>query len=138
MAEKPAPKPRKPKAIKETKPLKRSSLELVFDRQLRDSGITELYIIEHKFHPTRRWRLDYYFPRIQLGLEIQGGTWTNGGHSRGSGVTSDLEKKEALLLAGIRLYELDGGKTGRVMSGHGINILKQLIEQWDNENDKNN
>jgi hypothetical protein len=121
------------KITPELKAFKRSSLEKIFDRQLQLSGITEPYEIEYKFHPKRKWRLDYYFPRIKLAVEIQGGTWINGGHSRGVGVTADMEKKESLLLMGIWLYEIEGGKNGRVISGHGVKVLQQLIEKLSNQ-----
>jgi hypothetical protein len=31
---------------------------------------------EHKFHPKRRWRIDYYLPTLRIGIEIEGGVWS--------------------------------------------------------------
>lgn len=54
-----------------------------------------------KFHPHRRWRWDFSweFADIKLAVEIQGGTWTKGGHTTGTGINADYEKwREAVRL----------------------------------------
>lgn len=53
---------------------------------------------EYKFHPKRRWRIDFAFPEIQLAVEIEGGVWTQGRHTRGSGFVKDMEKYNNLTL----------------------------------------
>lgn len=56
-------------------------------------------IREYRFHPERRWRFDLASPKFLLAIEIDGGTWTYGRHSRGTGIANDCEKyNEALLL----------------------------------------
>ena len=69
---------------------------------------------EFRFHPSRKWRFDYAFPLHMLAVEIEGGLWTNGRHSRGQGAIADLEKySEAAILGWRILYatpqELDNG-----------------------------
>lgn len=56
---------------------------------------------EYKFHPTRKWRLDWAFPDIKLAIEQDGGVWAQkyGGKSRhfyGSGAIADMKKMNAL------------------------------------------
>lgn len=58
---------------------------------------------EYKFHPSRKWRFDYAFPLHMLAVEIEGGLWTNGRHSRGSGAIADLEKYSEAAILGWRL-----------------------------------
>lgn len=60
---------------------------------------------EHKFHPTRKWRIDYFFRRgdLKLGLEIEGGAWTGGRHTRGKGFLGDIEKYNAAAIEGITI-----------------------------------
>lgn len=49
-------------------------------------------VTEHRFHPTRRWRFDYAWPEKMVAVEVQGGIWTRGAHSRGVGLTRDYAK----------------------------------------------
>jgi len=60
---------------------------------------------EYRFHPTRRWRLDYAWPEHKLAVEIEGGAFARipGRHTRGAGFRSDLEKYNELALAGWSL-----------------------------------
>jgi hypothetical protein len=62
-------------------------------------------VAEYRFHPKRRWRFDYAWPDRLLALEVEGGLWVNGRHSRGSGAVADLEKySEAAILGWKILY----------------------------------
>lgn len=61
---------------------------------------------EHKFHPKRRWRIDYYLPTLRIGIEIEGGVWTGGRHTHPAGFTKDMEKYNTAALMGIAIYRL--------------------------------
>lgn len=50
------------------------------------------YEQEYKFHPTRKWSLDFAWPSVKLAVELNGGTFTRGRHTRGAGVEADYEK----------------------------------------------
>lgn len=58
---------------------------------------------EYKFDPVRRWRIDYAFPAERIAVEIEGGVYTRGRHTRGKGFENDMEKYNALAEAGWRL-----------------------------------
>lgn len=58
---------------------------------------------EYRFHPHRRWRFDYAFPLQMLAVEIEGGLWTNGRHSRGKGAIADIEKYSEAAILGWRI-----------------------------------
>lgn len=58
---------------------------------------------EYRFHPTRRWRFDYAFPANMLAIEIEGGSWTGGRHTRGLGFQKDLEKYNEAAIMGWRI-----------------------------------
>ena len=63
-------------------------------------GLPEIPIREYKFHPTRRWRFDLAFIDHKLAIEIEGGVWIRGRHTRGSGFISDMDKyNNAVLLS---------------------------------------
>jgi len=47
---------------------------------------------EVKFHPKRMWRFDYCFPSLWIALEVEGGAWSNGRHTRGKGFLGDMDK----------------------------------------------
>lgn len=47
---------------------------------------------EHKFHPDRKWRFDFAHVATKTAIEIEGGTWNGGRHTRGSGYSKDCEK----------------------------------------------
>jgi very-short-patch-repair endonuclease len=51
-------------------------------------------VVEHKFHPVRRWRFDYAVPRIKLAVEYDGysSTGHQGRHASLVGMTGDAEK----------------------------------------------
>ena len=53
------------------------------------------WVPEHKFHPERKWRFDFAAPPAMVALEIEGGVWTRGRHSRGAGMIADMHKYNA-------------------------------------------
>ncbi len=59
---------------------------------------------EFRFHPQRRWRWDFAWPLELIAVEIQGGIWTKGRHSRGKGQLGDMEKMNAGVLLGWRIF----------------------------------
>lgn len=56
--------------------------------------------LERRFHPRRRWRFDLAWPAQKVAVEIEGGTWVNGRHTRPAGYAGDLEKYNSAALAG--------------------------------------
>lgn len=59
---------------------------------------------EYKFHATRKWRFDFCWPEAKVALEVQGGIWSGGRHSRGSGLVKEHEKLNAAAHAGYRIF----------------------------------
>jgi very-short-patch-repair endonuclease len=55
---------------------------------------------EYRFHPVRRWRFDAAWVEQKVAVEIQGGSWINGGHSRAGHQASDMEKLNTAQLMG--------------------------------------
>lgn len=68
-----------------------SSLEALFLIQCRAHGIPAPET-EHRFHERRRWRFDMAWPDKMVAVEIEGGVWNGGRHTRGSGFEADAEK----------------------------------------------
>lgn len=61
---------------------------------------------EFKFHDVRRWRFDFALPSQRIAIEIEGGVWSGGRHSRGAGFTQDCEKYLEAALLGWRVVRL--------------------------------
>lgn len=59
---------------------------------------------EYKFHPKRRWRIDFAWPNIKLAIEIEGGAFVEGRHTRPIGFSKDIEKYNNLTLMGWYLF----------------------------------
>lgn len=79
-----------------------------------DIGVT--CVKEHRFHPVRKWRFDYAIPEHKIALEVEGGVWTAGRHTRPQGFLGDIEKYNTATLMGWKVLrttpdELYGLKT---------------------------
>lgn len=64
---------------------------------------------EVEFHPTRKWRFDFCHIETKVAVEVEGGIWTNGAHSRGKHFESDAEKYNAALEMGFAVFRLSEG-----------------------------
>jgi hypothetical protein len=81
---------------------------------------------EFRFHPTRRWRWDWAWAqsRPPLALEIDGGLFIRGRHSRGAGQEADMEKRAAGLLLGWRILIVS---PRMLQDGRALAWLEQLL-----------
>lgn len=58
---------------------------------------------EYRFHPLRRWRFDFCWTSRLVALEVQGGLFVQGRHSRGAGLVKEHEKLNAAAALGWRV-----------------------------------
>lgn len=58
---------------------------------------------EYKFLPNRKFRFDFCWPDKMLAVEVEGGVWIGGRHTRGSGFVKDMEKYNLATCAGWRI-----------------------------------
>lgn len=107
-----------------------SDLEEILKYQIKLSGLPEPEI-EYKFHETRRWRFDFAYPDIKLAIEIEGGTWTKGRHTRGAGFEADCRKYAAAMELGWNVYRCTGGM---VKSGEALSTIEILIDMSNKRN----
>ena len=97
-----------------------SRLEEAFALQLRAYKIP--YEREKRFAPPRRFRFDFLVGK--LAIELQGGVYSQGAHSRGKGQERDFEKNYLALLEGYKVLYVSGDQ---VRSGEAIEWVKSLI-----------
>ncbi len=94
---------------KPKKPSQSSVLENKFRLLWSTISKTEL-VEEHRFHDTRKWRLDFAHIEAKVGIEIQGGIWNGGRHGRGYGIAQDNEKSNEAIFCGWVIIKLAGNQ----------------------------
>jgi very-short-patch-repair endonuclease len=101
-----------------------SNAELALGWQARVTSLPEP-VTEVPFDPVRRWRFDMARPAHKVAVEIEGGSWTNARHSRGSGFEADCEKYNAAALLGWIVLRV----TPRMIDdGRALRLIEQAIE----------
>lgn len=74
--------------------------------------------------PGRRFRWDVVFPEQKVAVELQGGVFANGRHTRGAGFESDCEKAALGQIAGYICLSLT---PGMVESGLALTLIEQAL-----------
>ncbi len=80
---------------------------------------------EYRFHPTRKWRFDAAIPALKIAIEIEGGVWTNGRHTRGSGAIADMEKYNEAAKLGWFVYRFH---SNAVKNGNAVQFLRGVLD----------
>lgn len=102
--------------------MKQSEPEILMQHYLRELHLN--FEREYRFHPVRRFRLDFFLPDHRIGIECEGGTWINGRHNRGKGFESDLRKYNEAERMGIRIFRFT---TNMIRCGEAKCFLKDLF-----------
>ena len=100
-----------------------SALEETLAFQLTALGIP--FVREYKAVPGRKFPFDFAFPEARLLVEVQGGTYTVGAHSTGTGLARDYEKINLAQLHGWRCLQFDGKA---VKSGEAAKTIQEALE----------
>jgi very-short-patch-repair endonuclease len=79
---------------------------------------------EHRFC-TRRWRFDYAFIKAKLAVEIEGGIFIRGRHSRGKGMLADMDKYNSATIYGWSILRF---VPDQVEKGTAALTIKQWFE----------
>jgi hypothetical protein len=79
---------------------------------------------EYRFDAERKWSFDLAWPALRLAVEINGGAWTNGRHTRGQGYINDLEKLNRAQLAGWLVLQFT---PEQAMDGTALAVIEQAI-----------
>lgn len=79
---------------------------------------------EYKFHPTRRWRFDFAYLDAMIAIEVEGGVWNQGRHTRPSGFEGDCEKYNEAAICGWSIIRVTGKM---INSGMAIDQISRAI-----------
>lgn len=84
---------------------KRDGLAENMALQLRARALVDGMFRELEFARAigRKWRFDFAWPARHVALEVEGGTWTGGAHTRGAHFESDCEKYAIAAIQGWRV-----------------------------------
>lgn len=102
---------------------KRSRLEVAYQHQANALKFPT-FEMEYVFAPPRKWRFDFAWPSRMVAVEIEGGTWINGGHSRGSAFEKDAEKYNTAALLGWKVLRFT---TNMVRDGRAADVTKKAL-----------
>lgn len=81
-------------------------------------------VAEHRFDPERKWRFDYAWPDRKVALEVEGGAWTGGRHTRAAGFLADMEKYNRAVILGWRVLRCT---PDTLLTAGTIDMLKSLL-----------
>lgn len=100
-----------------------SELEMALYTRLERAGLP-LGEGQYRFVPGRLYRLDRAWSDERVGVEIQGGLWVNGAHSRGSGVERDCVKLSIAAALGWRVLPIS---KAMIESGQAVELIAQAL-----------
>ena len=80
---------------------------------------------EHKFHDMRKWRLDFAIIDLKIGIEIEGGVWSCGAHTRGKGFIEDMEKYNAAVSFGWVILRFTPQDLNKITT---FEMIKKVVE----------
>lgn len=81
---------------------------------------------EYRFAPPRRYRADFAYPERKLLIEVEGGVWTRGRHTRGKGFQDDCFKYNLAVEKGFRVLRFTGDM---IKDGSAINTIEKVLNE---------
>jgi len=104
--------------------MKQSEGEIVFSAHLQCANIK--YVPEYKFCEKRQWRADFALTEHKILIEIEGGVYSGGRHTRGSGFEKDCDKYNTATALGWKVFRFT---TGMVMRNEAIEFVEDLLKK---------
>jgi very-short-patch-repair endonuclease len=104
---------------------KKRTPEDILEDHLRMMGLPE-FEREYKFLSDRRFRADFALPSHRLLVEVEGGVWVDGRHSRGVGYTRDCEKYNLAALEGWKVLRFT---VDMVKSGEAVKMIEKVLRR---------
>jgi hypothetical protein len=84
------------------------------------------FVMEHEFHPDRKFRGDYCWIKEGIILEVEGGTWgKKSRHTSGKGYEGDCHKYNEAAILGWMVIRCT---TPMVRNGDAITYVRKALE----------
>jgi very-short-patch-repair endonuclease len=107
-----------------------SDLEAAFDTWLRRlAPDLPPATPEHRFAPPRRWRFDRAYPDRKLAIELEGGVWSGGRHTRPAGFEADCDKYNCATVEGWRVLRF----TAKMLDSDPAACVALVVEAYATE-----
>jgi very-short-patch-repair endonuclease len=114
----------KPETPRRKRPRAESKLETDLLQQVGLAGLP-MPEREVRLIPDRRFRWDFVWRSARLTVEIQGGTWVQGAHSRGAGQARDAKKQTLAVMAGWRCLVVT---SDQIRSGEALGWIEEALK----------
>lgn len=88
------------------------------------AGLNAGCVRELVFAPPRKWRFDFCWPAQRVAVEIEGGIWSNGRHTRGKGFEDDAIKYNEATIMGWKVLRFTDSM---VRSGVALNMVDAMV-----------
>lgn len=75
------------------------------------------------------WRFDRADPKTKVAVELEGGTWTNGRHTRPAGFDGDARKYNAAAILGWTVFRLTSSMLRNDPHGNLTPIIKYIEDK---------
>lgn len=100
----------------------------IFLAALAQAGIPAP-VPEYKFHPVRKWRMDWAWIDQKVFLEIDGGIWSGGRHTRPGAMLKTWEKENAAATQGWRVLRCQPRDVCKLATINAISAALSLTQQ---------
>jgi very-short-patch-repair endonuclease len=100
-----------------------AEVSLPLDRQCEYVGLP-VPTPELRFAPPRRWRFDFAFEPQKLAVEIEGGAFSRGRHTRGAGFIADMEKYNTAVALGWKVLRFT---PSQVKDGTALGFIENVL-----------
>lgn len=101
----------------------KSHLEETLALHIRAAGLPPP-VREFRFHPTRRWRYDFAFVENKVAVEVDGGVWVQGRHTRPSGFIEDMHKLNEAAILGWTVIRVTGEM---IRKGEALKLIERAL-----------
>jgi very-short-patch-repair endonuclease len=99
-------------------------VEQYFSQQGLPEFVTELKFAKHLDEEARKFAFDFAWLGQRIALEVEGGIWIGGGHSRPSAVKKDMVKYNLAAVLGWRVLRCEPKELCTLEM---VNMLKKVL-----------